>query len=42
MIVTGLSPLEGDQARDDGRPRGGGLLQGECLPHPGTEEAGHQ
>lgn len=37
--MTGLTPLEGDPARDDGRLRGGGLLQGECLPHPGTEEA---
>lgn len=33
---------EGDPAPDDGRLRGGGLLQGECLPHPGTEEADHR
>lgn len=37
--MTGLTPLEGDQAQDDGRLQGEGALQGECLPHPGTEEA---
>lgn len=30
---------EGDQAQDDGHLQGGGALQGECLPHPDTEEA---
>lgn len=35
----GLTPLEGDQAQDDGHLQGEGALQGECLPHPDTEEA---
>lgn len=37
--MTGLTPLEGDQAQDDGHLQGEGALQGECLPHPDTEEA---
>lgn len=37
--MTGLTPLEGDQAQDDGHLQGEGALQGECLPPPGTEEA---
>lgn len=37
--MTGLTPLEGDQAQDDGHLQGGGAPQGECLLHPDTEEA---
>lgn len=37
--MTGLTPLEGDQAQDDDHLQGEGALQGECLPHPDTEEA---
>lgn len=30
---------EGDQAQDDDHLQGGGVLQGDCLPHLDTEEA---
>lgn len=38
LIMTGLTPLEGDRAPDEDHLRGEGALQGECLPHPDTEE----